>query len=295
MEFDGDDDRRGQFRFTDLPMLGWHELLAAGFGSRGLLGRTRGDGPRWLAAKGSRGRQLDDPQDWVRLEIEAAIKREVRLIPILVEGGRDANCRRVAASLRDLPRRQYVALNPTSLDIRRLVAVLKTALAGRATEEQRSGARTLESPHAADFVDAADLMNEGVRLYRLRVFTEAEAALRKAIRLDPDLADAYNGLGLVLYATKRYPEAEEAYRKAIRLVPDFGGPTAASAWSYSQPSGTRKPRRPFGRRSGWAPPAPTRTTTSARFCNRSDGTRRPRQPGRRRSAWTRENSLTVVC
>ena len=32
-------------------------------------------GPQWLAAEGDAGRRLDDPQDWVRLEIEAAIKR----------------------------------------------------------------------------------------------------------------------------------------------------------------------------------------------------------------------------
>jgi TIR domain-containing protein len=46
-------------------------------------------GPRWLEARDSDGsRRLDDPDDYVRLEVEAALDREIRIIPILADNAR---------------------------------------------------------------------------------------------------------------------------------------------------------------------------------------------------------------
>jgi len=46
-------------------------------------------GQEWLTVTNEHGRRrLDDPDDFVRLEIEAALVRNVRVIPILVEGAR---------------------------------------------------------------------------------------------------------------------------------------------------------------------------------------------------------------
>jgi hypothetical protein len=86
-------------------------------------------GPRWLAEDGAAGRRLDDPQDWVRLEIEAAMKRGVRIIPVLVDGASMPSAGELPPSLRTLVRKQAVTLSPVSLDTRSLVSVLETALA----------------------------------------------------------------------------------------------------------------------------------------------------------------------
>lgn len=106
-------------------------------------------GPQWLAAEGDAGRRLDDPQDWVRLEIEAAIRRGVRVIPVLVDGARMPSASELPPSLQGLARRQAVALSPASLDTRRLVSVLETALASRETGQQQIRTRAPESPRPA--------------------------------------------------------------------------------------------------------------------------------------------------
>lgn len=94
-------------------------------------------GPQWLAAEGDAGRRLDDPQDWVRLEIEAALRRGVRVIPVLVDGARMPTAAELPPSLRDLVRRQAVALSPANLDTSRLVSVLGAAVADKEAKGQQ--------------------------------------------------------------------------------------------------------------------------------------------------------------
>jgi len=89
-------------------------------------------GPNWLTATDERGRRrLDDPTDIVRLEIEAALARNVRVIPILVEGavmpGRDD----LPESLAGLARRNALLIRHESFhsDAGRLVAAIERVLA----------------------------------------------------------------------------------------------------------------------------------------------------------------------
>jgi hypothetical protein len=44
-------------------------------------------GPEWATATNASGtRRLEDPTDWVRTEIATALKRKIRVIPVLVGG-----------------------------------------------------------------------------------------------------------------------------------------------------------------------------------------------------------------
>jgi TIR domain-containing protein len=89
-------------------------------------------GSAWLTATDERGRRrLDDPDDLVRLEIEAALARDVRVIPILVEGavmpGRDD----LPESLAGLARRNALLIRHESFrsDAGRLVSAIERVLA----------------------------------------------------------------------------------------------------------------------------------------------------------------------
>jgi hypothetical protein len=94
-------------------------------------------GPQWLAVEGDAGPRLDDPQDWVRLEIEAALKRKVRVIPVLVDGARMPAAAELPPSLQGLVRRQAVALSPASLDTRKLESIIRTVIPYIETQPER--------------------------------------------------------------------------------------------------------------------------------------------------------------
>lgn len=91
-------------------------------------------GRRWLAATGQDGRRrLDDPGDLVRLEIETALSRHVRVVPILADGVQVPRSDELPASLAALARRQAFALSPARLgaDTRRLLAMLDPVIDSR--------------------------------------------------------------------------------------------------------------------------------------------------------------------
>jgi glycerophosphoryl diester phosphodiesterase len=87
-------------------------------------------GPQWLTITDARGeRRLDDPQDFVRLEVETALNRDdVRVIPILVDNAKMPTAQELPAGLAALSRRQAVEINPVSFDTRRLLKVLNDTL-----------------------------------------------------------------------------------------------------------------------------------------------------------------------
>lgn len=62
--------------------------------------------------------------------------------------------------------------------------------------------------------------NLGNILYKMKRLEEAEVTHRKAISLDPEYVNAYSNLGNALYEMKRLEEAEVAHRKAIKLDPE---------------------------------------------------------------------------
>jgi hypothetical protein len=118
------------------------EVIAAAVGACDVLLALIGD--RWLTMTGQDGqRRLDDPHDFVRLEIEAALTRNVRVIPILVEGAQMPGADEVPASLATLVRRQALELSPSRFDsdTRRLLKVLDRTI----TEAQERARQQAEA------------------------------------------------------------------------------------------------------------------------------------------------------
>jgi TPR repeat protein len=146
-------------------------------------------GRNWISiADKDNQRRLDDADDFVRIEIEAALRRDVRVIPVLVDGAAVPKASELPDSLKGLARRQGIEISPARFDAgvekltRALVSILEARRsdvaeaeeAGRAEDERRAREaaeaerQERERQEAADAARAEDA--------RRQAEAEAEAA-----------------------------------------------------------------------------------------------------------------------
>ena len=87
-------------------------------------------GPQWLDIGDASGsRRLEDPHDFVRVEIEAALSRGILVIPVLVQGASMPEASRLPETLRSLSTRNGLSVR-TDPDFDRDAARLLSALGG---------------------------------------------------------------------------------------------------------------------------------------------------------------------
>jgi TIR domain-containing protein len=86
-------------------------------------------GPDWITQTDVRGkRRLDDPKDFVRLEVAAALQRDIRVIPVLVGGADIPTEHELPDVLSALSRRQVHELTDTrwEYDVTKLIAAIES-------------------------------------------------------------------------------------------------------------------------------------------------------------------------
>jgi hypothetical protein len=88
-------------------------------------------GKRWLSASDEEGkRRLDHPGDFVRIEIGTALKRGIRVIPVLLEGALMPQAGELPEDLKALVRRQALTISHDRFrdDSERLIGAVDRAL-----------------------------------------------------------------------------------------------------------------------------------------------------------------------
>lgn len=110
-------------------------------------------GPNWLSSADPDGRRrLDDPEDNHRREIEAALRRRIRVIPVLVSQAAMPAMHELPESLTTLARRQSFELDTGrwEFDVSRLSATLEkdvgTAGSQAAAESESASATVPARP-----------------------------------------------------------------------------------------------------------------------------------------------------
>jgi hypothetical protein len=166
------------------------EMITRAVGSCDVLLALIGD--QWLTVIDKQGRRrLDDPNDFVRLEIEAALQRKVRIIPILVEGATMPHADELPAPIAGLARRQALELSPSRFeyDTSRLLKVLASTLADVRTAQADAAAISTPPANVPDQrIDAqqSGKPSEQAKQRRAPSSTPAARATPVADRPSPD-------------------------------------------------------------------------------------------------------------
>lgn len=85
-------------------------------------------GPDWLTATdAARNRRLENPEDFVRSEVAAALARDIRIIPVLVSGAMMPRSTDLPDDLKSLTHRNAIELSHTrfNMDAERLIHTLE--------------------------------------------------------------------------------------------------------------------------------------------------------------------------
>lgn len=88
-------------------------------------------GPAWLNMKDDTGRRrLDDPDDFVVLEISTALTRNIQVIPVLIDNTPMPKASELPESMRSLYRRQFVEISNTRFedDVHNLAEAIQKVL-----------------------------------------------------------------------------------------------------------------------------------------------------------------------
>src|SRR5262249_9572162 len=97
-------------------------------------------GPNWLNARDEdNNRRLDNPHDFVRIEIGAALQRNIPVIPILLDGTKVPKANQLPKELEELSLRNGLDIRHASFhnDVDRLIRGLKGQLAEADAKERR--------------------------------------------------------------------------------------------------------------------------------------------------------------
>lgn len=141
------------------------DLLIAVIGQNWLRGTTGGTG------------RLDDPNDFVRLEIAAALDRDIRVIPVLVQRAAMPLQRDLPDNLTKLARRNAIELSDLRWqnDVEQLITVMDKVLAKREQARLAKAARDAEAKRQSEAEAESRRLEEEKR----RLLSEEEAK-RKA-------------------------------------------------------------------------------------------------------------------
>ena len=223
-------------------------------------------GPTWSTILDRRGRRrIDDPDDFVVLEIQAALERDIHIIPVLVDGADMPERYDLPEGLQQLTRRNAVRLDHETFrsDIGTLLDAVERMLPNLTPKATRHTRQTSAQAATSKANQASDDNKLGLRLAKQGDFSGARAAFQRAIDSgDAEAAPtAANNLGWLFAMRQDVAGARAAYQRAIDSGHAEAAPTAAVnlGWLLDEQGDSAAARVAYQRAidSGHAEAAPT--------------------------------------
>lgn len=181
-------------------------------------------GDKWLDAADSRGnRRIDNENDFVRIEIEAALKLDLVVVPVLIDGAEMPREIDLPEPLHPLTRRNALRVNYERFqtDADGMARQIKSALQDRANLERERAAEQARKAEEARKVEKARKAKEARKV-------EEALSTKSLLGVEPESrADAVRRAKAIL-------EAEEARKAERRSI------AAKKAWETRRANEARK-------------------------------------------------------
>jgi tetratricopeptide (TPR) repeat protein len=180
--------------------------------------------------------RCENPDDWLRREIETALDNKRNIVPLMLEGfsfGSPSIAKYLTGKMAFL--KKYNGLNVPAdyfeeamerlrdkyLNIA-LDAVLHplSGTAQKAVTQQKVAVSRATQVKQKE-LSAQEWFEQGYKYGEAKNYDEAIRCYTKAIRLKPDYADAYNNRGVARDSKGDWDGAIKDYTEAIRLKPDY--------------------------------------------------------------------------
>jgi hypothetical protein len=193
-------------------------------------------GPRWATTADAKGRpRLESPEDFVRLELEAALGRDVRVIPALIQNAEMPGSAELPETLRPFARRHALELSDTrwTFDVGKLIKTLERLeeeMAEREAQARAEAEAQAQSKREAQAEAQAQLEREAQAEAQAQLEREAQARAEAEAQDRPQAPDEASPRKVVPdTGPGRKPEVAHSEARA-KPMPVDQPPAAEPTW-----------------------------------------------------------------